>query len=147
MTTPSYPKFVSFGRVGIVYQISASIAVKRAFDNDSEDIQNKYHIFDMLENNLKCPHFQRHLRPTYYMTRGYEPYDDKWFGKDHGPIVVDLLQEMRFPELSDNDEIDIVIQKCWHGKYDSIQSLRNGVHQLGCKKLDQGSHIVGKRGI
>lgn len=34
----------------------------------------------------------------YYITRGYEPYDNEWFGQDHGPKIVDLLQEMIFPE-------------------------------------------------
>ncbi len=65
----------------------------------------------------------------YYMTRGYEPYDNEWFGHDHGPKIVELLQEMKFPETGD-DEIDTIIRKCWHGEYASIQALKLDVIRL-----------------
>ena len=64
------------------------------------------------------------------MTRGYEPYDNEWFGEDHGKIVVSLLQEKKFPKLYEND-IDTIIHKCWHGKYGSVRSLKLEVIHLG----------------
>lgn len=66
----------------------------------------------------------------YYMTRGYEPYDDEWFGDDHGPQVVSLLQEKNFPNIDDND-IDTIIHKCWYGEYKWIKSLKSEVMRLG----------------
>ncbi|KAL9130921.1 MAG: hypothetical protein Q9217_001024 [Psora testacea] len=42
----------------------------------------------------------------YYMTHGYEPYDNEWFGHDHGPNIIELLQEMKFLETG-NDKIDL----------------------------------------
>lgn len=63
------------------------------------------------------------------MTRGYEPYDDEWFGHDHGPKIVDLLQEMKFPETG-VDETDVILRKCWYGEYTSIQALKLDVMQL-----------------
>ena len=65
----------------------------------------------------------------YYMTRGYEPYDDEWLGEDHGPMVVDLLQAKKFPRMSE-DATDNMIQKCWHGEYESINSLKLEVMRL-----------------
>ncbi|KAI9851630.1 MAG: hypothetical protein M1838_003224 [Thelocarpon superellum] len=65
----------------------------------------------------------------YFLTRGFEPYDNEWFGKHHGPKTVDLLQEMKFPE-TDGGEFDMVIRKCWFGKYGSVQELNQDVIQL-----------------
>jgi hypothetical protein len=56
------------------------------------------------------------------MIRGYEPYDNEWFGERHGPVIVDLLQKMVFPKTDDN-KVDTIIRSCWHGEYDSIQCL------------------------
>lgn len=66
----------------------------------------------------------------YYMTRGFEPYDNEYYGKDHGPVMVDLLQKMQFPKLDDN-EVDLIIQSCWLGKCDSIKSLSTAAKLLG----------------
>lgn len=57
------------------------------------------------------------------MTRGFEPYDNEWFGWKHGNVVVSLLQEKKFPELN-SKEMDIIIHNCWHGKYESIKRLK-----------------------
>ena len=65
----------------------------------------------------------------YYMCRGYEPYEDEWFGEDHGPVVVGLLQEKRFPCLED-DATDAVIWKCWYGEYESVENLKTEVIRL-----------------
>ena len=66
----------------------------------------------------------------YYMTRGYEPYDNEWLGDAHGPTVVGLLQEMKFPTTDDSD-FDTIIRKCWHGEYELIRSLKLEVMRLG----------------
>ena len=63
------------------------------------------------------------------MTRGYEPYDNEWFGERHGPVIVDLLQKMVFPKTDDN-KVDTIIRRCWHGEYDSIQRLSATVKLL-----------------
>ena len=65
----------------------------------------------------------------YYITRGYEPYDNEWFGDDHGKEVVRLLQERKFPKLDKNDT-DTVIYKCWYGEYRSIKNLKFEVIRL-----------------
>lgn len=66
----------------------------------------------------------------YYMTRGFEPYDNEWFGRKHGNVVVSLLQEKKFPELN-GKEMDTIIHNCWHGKYESIKRLEIEVIRLG----------------
>lgn len=58
----------------------------------------------------------------YYMTRGYEPYDNVSFGKRHGRTVVEKLRRMEFPKL-DNGKLDHVIEKCWKGDFQSIRDL------------------------
>lgn len=69
------------------------------------------------------------LGSLYYLINyGFEVYDDCLFGddptgKEHGPVVVDLLQKMIFPELNREAAIDSIIRKCWHGEYQSIAEL------------------------
>ncbi|KAJ9614745.1 hypothetical protein H2204_014481 [Knufia peltigerae] len=29
------------------------------------------------------------------MVRGYEPYDDQWYGEDHGPVTVEKMRDRR----------------------------------------------------
>ena len=58
----------------------------------------------------------------YYMTRGYESYNNEWFGERHGPVIVDLLQKMMFPNTDDN-KVDTIVRSYWHGEYDSIQAF------------------------
>ena len=59
----------------------------------------------------------------YYINYGFEVYDDKDFGIDHGPVVVERLQRMVFPILDAEPIIDSIIVDCWHGKYQSIAAL------------------------
>ena len=257
-------RLLSFGSVGIVYQVTNDIAVKRAFDDNNEGIHNEYRIYDMLDRLPYCPNLVRSfyripsanflqylsggtvdqrlrqhqirdpsndrvvgvnefesqsliwrwmaeltnaitwlealgyvhgdIRPPnllldgndhlkvidfdntieagsvfdgcqppyarvlgdeaaesesrgtfgyhgprteqfaigsvfYYMTRGYEPYDDEWYGENHGKIVVSLLQEKKFPRIFENDK-DTIIHKCWHGLYESVRSLKLEVMHL-----------------
>jgi atypical protein kinase C zeta type len=72
----------------------------------------------------------------YYMTRGYEPYDDQWYGNDHGPVTVDLLQRMEFPHMDVGEETDNVIRKCWYGEFPSMEELANTATLLACQKDD-----------
>ena len=64
------------------------------------------------------------------MTRGYEPYDNEWFGEDHGKIIVGLLHERKFPKVSENN-LDTIIHKCWQGEFGLIESLKLKVIRLG----------------
>ncbi|KAJ5799264.1 uncharacterized protein N7518_001332 [Penicillium psychrosexuale] len=43
--------------------------------------------------------------------------------KEHGPKVVDLLQNMEFPKLDGDAPIDDIIDKCWHNKYATVAAL------------------------
>lgn len=66
----------------------------------------------------------------YSLVRGYDPYEDKWFGKDHGPILIDKFQKMKFPPLS-GSTLDIVIQKCWYGQFATIKQLYEAMDSHG----------------
>jgi atypical protein kinase C zeta type len=66
----------------------------------------------------------------YYLTRGYEPYDNEWYGKDHGPVTVDMLQRMEFPATQMDSEDDAIIRKCWHGEFGSVEELAAGLRLL-----------------
>lgn len=76
----------------------------------------------------------------YYILRGYEVYDDQWFGDNHGPRIVDLLQEKAFPSLDDND-LDAIIQSCWFGEYDSIASLKARLDGLAKQETELADHL------
>lgn len=55
MTTLGEPPLAGWGAVGVLYQITNEIAVKRAFSDDNEGIQNEYRIDDMLDSLPYCP--------------------------------------------------------------------------------------------
>jgi serine/threonine protein kinase len=61
------------------------------------------------------------LGSLYYLINyGFEVYGDRCLTeepKEHGPKVVDLLQNMEFPKLDGDPLIDDIIDKCWHNKY------------------------------
>ncbi|KAG2415295.1 hypothetical protein HFD88_006486 [Aspergillus terreus] len=67
------------------------------------------------------------LGSLYYLINyGFEVYDDRYLAddaKEHGPKVVDLLQNMEFPSLDGDPLIDGIIEKCWHNKYNSVAEL------------------------
>lgn len=58
----------------------------------------------------------------YTMTRGYEPYDDGTIDPENAPVVVDLLQRMEFPALGE-EELDVIIEKCWKGEFHTLTDL------------------------
>ena len=62
----------------------------------------------------------------YFMNYGFEVYGDRCLTEDpydHGPKVVDLLQNLEFPELNGNPVIDNIINKCWHNKYVTVSEV------------------------
>ena len=62
----------------------------------------------------------------YLINYGFEVYGDRRLTEDpmeHGPKVVDLLQNMEFPKLDGDPLIDDIINKCWHNKYATIAEL------------------------
>ena len=58
----------------------------------------------------------------YSLTRGYDPYEDRWFGKDHGPILIDMFQKKKFPLLSSSN-LDTIIRQCWGGEFVTVKQL------------------------
>ncbi|KAH8435340.1 uncharacterized protein LDX57_012969 [Aspergillus melleus] len=50
--------------------------------------------------------------------------------KEHGPKVVELLQNMEFPQLNSDPLIDEVIKKCWHNEYNTIVDLASNTETL-----------------
>ncbi|PLB48909.1 serine/threonine protein kinase [Aspergillus steynii IBT 23096] len=62
----------------------------------------------------------------YLINYGFEVYGDRCLTDDpreHGPKLVDLLQNMEFPKLDGDPLIDGIIEKCWHNQYSSIAEL------------------------
>jgi hypothetical protein len=76
------------------------------------------------------------LGSLYYLINyGLEVYGDQCFGDDpsgreHGPVVLDLLQNMIFPELNREPMIDSIIKKCWYGEYRTIAELAADTEKL-----------------
>lgn len=67
------------------------------------------------------------LGSLYYLINyGFEVYDDQCLADDpyeHGPKVMDLLQNMEFPKLDGDPLIDDIIDKCWHNQYRTLADL------------------------
>lgn len=87
------------------------------------------------------------LGSLYYLINyGFEVYGDQCLTEDpheHGPKVVDLLQNMEFPKLDGNPLIDNVIDKCWHNKYVTVSELAAHTKKL----LNEGTDTVGNNGV
>ena len=58
----------------------------------------------------------------YALTRGHEPYETKYWGKEHYVILSDKVQKKEFPSLTDS-ATDVIISKCWNGKYHLVKDL------------------------
>jgi atypical protein kinase C zeta type len=65
----------------------------------------------------------------YLMTRGYEPYDDGSIDLENAPVVVDLLQYMKFPPLNE-EKLDTVIERCWRGNFNTLKDLADETRLL-----------------
>ncbi|KAJ5369313.1 uncharacterized protein N7496_009073 [Penicillium cataractarum] len=85
----------------------------------------------------------------YLINYGFEVYGDRCLTEDpyeHGPKVVDLLQNMEFPKLDGDPLIDSVIKKCWHHKYVTVSELAAHTKRLLHERTDPaGSNGEGNR--
>ncbi|KAJ5787127.1 serine/threonine protein kinase [Penicillium paradoxum] len=74
------------------------------------------------------------LGSLYYLINyGFGVYDDQRLADDpyeHGPRVVDLLQDMEFPKLDGDPLIDDIIDKCWHNQYRTLADLATHTETL-----------------
>jgi serine/threonine protein kinase len=69
----------------------------------------------------------------YFINYGFEVYGNQCLTenpKEHGPKVVDLLQNSKFPTLDGDPLIDDMINKCWHNKYATIAELATTTKKL-----------------
>lgn len=66
----------------------------------------------------------------YFLVRGYDPYEDEWFGEKHGSILIDKFQMMQFPPLSDS-LLEAIIQKCWCGQFMSVKQCSEAIFLRG----------------
>lgn len=74
----------------------------------------------------------------YFINYGFEVYSDRCPTDDpydHGPKVVELLQNMEFPKL-DSSVIDNIIAKCWHNKYVKVAELATDTKALLSETTD-----------
>ncbi|KAJ5458121.1 hypothetical protein N7475_009509 [Penicillium sp. IBT 31633x] len=84
----------------------------------------------------------------YFMNYGFEVYGDRCLTEDpydHGPKVVDLLQNMVFPRLDGNPMIDDIIHKCWHNKYATIFESAVHTKRLLNERTDTAGNRAGSR--
>ncbi|KAI9368427.1 protein kinase [Aspergillus egyptiacus] len=85
----------------------------------------------------------------YLINYGFEVYGYRYLTEDpyeHGPKVVDLLQNMEFPKLDGNPLIDDVICKCGHNKYVTVSELAAHTKRLLNERTDMaGSNGIGSR--
>lgn len=74
------------------------------------------------------------LGSLYYLINyGFELYDDQCLAEDpheHGPKVLDLLQDMKFSKLDEDPLIDDIINKCWHNQYPTLAELATHTETL-----------------
>lgn len=81
------------------------------------------------------------LGSLYYLINyGFEVYGDRCLTEDpqeHGPKIVDLLQDMEFPKLNGDPLIDDIIDKCWHNKYATVAELAAHTKRL----LVEGTNV------
>lgn len=70
----------------------------------------------------------------YLLNYGFEVYEDRCLTpdnpKEHGPKVVNLLQDKEFPTLEGDPMIDDIIDKCWHNKYATVAELAAHTERL-----------------
>ncbi|KAJ5707102.1 hypothetical protein N7488_006903 [Penicillium malachiteum] len=80
-----------------------------------------------IKDDVEVPAYWFALGSLFYLINyGFEVYGDRSLTEDpmeHGPKVVDLLQNMEFPKLDGDPLIDQIIRKCWHNKYATISEL------------------------
>ncbi|KAJ0417138.1 hypothetical protein BJY00DRAFT_325810 [Aspergillus carlsbadensis] len=111
--------------------------------NDSDMGQGESGTFGFLGPRAE----QFALGSLYYLINyGFELYGDRCLTDDpydHGPKVVDLLQNMEFPKLGGNPLIDNIIDKCWHNQYVTVAGLAAHTKEL----LDGSTSTAGDSGV
>ena len=76
----------------------------------------------------------------YLINYGFEVYDDQCLADDpyeHGPKVMDLLQDMKFPKLDGDPLINDIIDKCWHNQYRTLAELATHTETLLKKPISE----------
>ncbi|PVH79396.1 hypothetical protein DL98DRAFT_461192 [Cadophora sp. DSE1049] len=63
------------------------------------------------------------------LTRGYQPYENEGFGKDHRIHMGKSLQDREFPQL-ETHQWDIVISSCWEGNFRTVKELHTEIESL-----------------
>lgn len=90
------------------------------------------------------------LGSLYYLINyGFEVYGDRCLAEDpreHGPKVVDLLQDLEFPKLDGDPLIDDIIDKCWHNRYATVAELAAHTRSLLSKGAMEGTNEEGTNG-
>ncbi|PWY81632.1 hypothetical protein BO94DRAFT_469920 [Aspergillus sclerotioniger CBS 115572] len=80
------------------------------------------------------------LGSLYYLINyGFEVYGDRCLDEDpheHGPRVVELLQNMEFPKLNGDPLIDDIIDRCWHNQYVEVSELAAHTKTLLSERTD-----------
>ena len=108
-------------KIGTIYE--ACLAPYGRVLNQNEPDQGESGTFGFLGPRTE----QFALGSLYYLINyGFEVYGDRCLAEDpydHGPRVVDLLQNMEFPMLNGDPLIDDIIEKCWHNKYATVSEL------------------------
>jgi len=65
----------------------------------------------------------------YCLTRGFNPYEDEWFGKDHMIYLEEKFRNREFPQLGDQSW-DNIIKDCWAGTFKTVQELHTQIASL-----------------
>ena len=65
----------------------------------------------------------------YCLTRGFNPYEDEWLGKDHMIHLEEKFRNLEFPQLGDQSW-DIVIKDCWARIFKTVQELHTQIASL-----------------
>ncbi|KAH7176424.1 kinase-like domain-containing protein [Dactylonectria macrodidyma] len=66
----------------------------------------------------------------YSLTRGFDPFENEWWGPSHGPIRMQKLQKMEFPTIG-RSGCDDIIRNCWYGRYGTVSKLCVDLVALG----------------
>ncbi|KKK22203.1 hypothetical protein ARAM_003252 [Aspergillus rambellii] len=129
------------GEIGTNYE--ACMAPYGRILNSSEKDQGESGTFGFLSPRTE----QFALGSLYYFINyGFEVYGDRCLTEDpyeHGPKVVDLLQNMEFPKLDGDPLVDNIIDKCWHNKYVTVSEL--AVHTK--KLLNESTNTAGNNRV
>jgi len=68
----------------------------------------------------------------YSLTRGYDPYENHWFGADHDITIMDMLQKREFPPLTLSCA-DTIIRQCWDADFATIKEIESSLLETACR--------------